>query len=155
MARSHHRLSIEIQQTITAFIRAGGFPQVAAEAAGIAPRLFERWLSHGRRPQAAQRFRDFYESVQQARAQARLRAETAVFKNRPLDWLRSGPARESAGNPGWTASARPAPPAGPRGSNPLLQAEVQDAIATILQLLTPFPEARSVVAEAFARRAGT
>jgi hypothetical protein len=148
MARSRHRLTAEVQQTITAYIRAGGFPHVAAGAAGIPRSVFERWLRQGRQPDARPRYRHFHEAILQAAAQARIRAEAAVFKNRPLDWLRSGPARETAGNPGWTASARPAPPAGPRAANPLLQPEIQDLIANLLQLLTPFPEVRATVAGA-------
>src|SRR4051812_47421503 len=109
MSHSRHLLTAEGQQTIAAYIRAGGFPHVAAAAVGITRPRFERWLRKGRQPRAKPRYRAFHQVILQATAQARLRAEAAVFKNRPLDWLRSGPGRETTSNPGWTASARPAP----------------------------------------------
>ncbi len=146
MARSRHRLTPELQQTIAAYVRAGGFPHVAAGAAGIPAPVFERWLRRGRKRGAEPAYRDFSEAILQAAAQARMRAETAVFKNRPLDWLRSGPGRETTGNPGWTASARAAPPAPQRRINPLLQPELQQMLSALLQALTPFPEARTAAA---------
>ena len=35
-------------RSITAFIRSGGFPLVAAEAAGVSRERFEQWLQLGR-----------------------------------------------------------------------------------------------------------
>lgn len=153
MARSRQRLTVELQQTIAAYIRAGGFAHVAAAAAGVSGPLLDRWLRRGGQPRAPRRYRDFQQAIVQATAQARIRAEAAIFKNRPLDWLRSGPGRESAGNPGWTASARAAPPARPGSTNPLLQREYQDMLATVLQLLAPYPEIRAVAASTLVRSA--
>jgi len=155
MARSRHRLTAEVQQTITAYIRAGGFAHVAAGAAGIPFAVFERWLRRGRRPRAESSYRGFHEAIHLAASQARIRAEAAIFKNRPLDWLRSGPGRETTGNPGWTASARPALAASPRRANPLLQPEIQNLLSTLLRLLTPFPEARATVAGHLVQPAAT
>lgn len=152
MARTRHPLTAAVQQNIAAYIRAGGFPHVAAAAAGITRSDFERWLRKGRRAGAKPRYRAFHETILQATAQARLRAEAAVFKNRPLDWLRSGPGRETASNPGWTASARPAP-ASPRRANPFLQGEIQDLVSSLLGLLAPFPEVRATVAAALEHKA--
>jgi hypothetical protein len=150
MPRSRHPLTAEVQRTITAYIRAGAFPHVAAAAAGLPRSVFERCLHKGRLPRGRRRYREFHDAVLQAVAQARIRAEAAVFKSKPLDWLRSGPGRETSGSPGWTASARPAP-VSPRASNPFLQAEIQELVAVLLRLLAPFPEARTVVAAALAQ----
>ena len=40
--------------------------------------------------------------VREARAQARVAAETEVRRDNPLAWLRYGPGRDRAGEPGWT-----------------------------------------------------
>ena len=49
MARPRYRLTPALQEKIVAYIRAGGFPHVAAEAAGLPRRVFERWLERGQR----------------------------------------------------------------------------------------------------------
>ena len=95
-----------VERQITAFIRAGGFAHVAAEAAGVSREVFEEWLRLAEKPRAAKRYREFAEAVRLARAQARLRAETVALEEKPMDWLKSGPGRDSEGSPGWTAAAR-------------------------------------------------
>ena len=151
MSRPH--LTSDLQNSIVAYIRAGGFPHVAAEAAGVRREVFERWLHQGRGPEARSRYRAFFEAVLQARAQARLGAETAVLGDKPLDWLRSGPGRETAESAGWTGTVRPTGAATGRGGPVLAQEEVQALIATVLRLLEPYPEARAVVAARLAEPA--
>ena len=96
MTRDSQAPTPELQQQICAFIRAGGFPRVAAEAAGVRATDFARWLRRGRRKQAPAVYRAFADAVAQAMAQARLAAELQVFEKRPLDWLKCGPGKESA-----------------------------------------------------------
>ncbi len=139
----------ELQQTIVAYIRAGGMPHVAAEAAGLPRAMFEAWLRRGRRPAAPAELRAFADAVRQARAQARLGAEIAVFKGRPLDWLRSGPGKETPTNPGWTSNVKPGTGADERG-NPLLDPELRRLFAHLLDLLEPYPDVRAGVAAACA-----
>src|SRR2546421_628308 len=104
MPRDRPSPTPELQQRICAFIRAGGFPRVAAEAAGVPAGVFERWLRRGKRRRAPDCYRAFAEAVAQARAQARLAAELQVFEKRPLDppyhrtpspgpWSRTSPGR--------------------------------------------------------------
>jgi hypothetical protein len=136
-----------VQQQITAFIRAGGFPHVAAEAAGVPRRTFERWMRYGRQRRREPVYHAFAAAVRQAEAQARLRAEIAVLENKPLDWLRYGPGKETAASTGWTAAVR----AAPRGDGPAIHAlqsrEIRAVIAALVQVLAPHPEARQAVAD--------
>lgn len=149
MPKSRIRLTPAIEQAIVAYIRAGGFPHVAAEAAGVPREDFERWLQLGRAPGARKRYRDFAAAIAQAVAQARLGAEVSIRNDKPLDWLRSGPGRESADCTGWTGTVKPrlAGPAGPL----LLQPEVQTLLREVLETLQQFPEARAAIAPRLAR----
>jgi hypothetical protein len=148
MPRTRHRLTPEVEQTLLTYVRAGGFPNVAAAAAGLPADVFARWLRKGRGPGARRRYRDFRDAVLQAAAQARMAAEVQVFQKRPLDWLRYGPGRQAADSPGWTATVK-APAAGPgRETNLLLLPEVQHLIQVLLDRLTPYPDARTAVAAA-------
>jgi hypothetical protein len=47
-------------------------------------------------------YHEFAHAVRQARAQARVAAETEVRRLQPFHWLRYGPGRERLGEPGWT-----------------------------------------------------
>jgi hypothetical protein len=152
MPRSRHRLTPEVEQTLLTYVRAGGFPTVAAAAAGLPADVFARWLRQGGAPGARRRYRDFREAVLQAAAQARMAAEVQVFQKRPLDWLRHGPGRASADSPGWAASVK-APAAGPgRETNLLLLPEVQQLLGLLLDQLGPYPDARAHVAGALEER---
>jgi hypothetical protein len=83
-------------------------------------------------------------------AQARLAAELQVFEKRPLDWLKSGPGRETPERGGWTTAAKPR--SHPAGADELTLDHplVQALMRRMMELLTPFPEARAVVSEGFA-----
>jgi len=97
----------KLTKEITAYIRAGGFPHVAAEAAGIAKPVFDSWITKGTKQGAREPFRTFVARINQAKAQARLAAETSAHKEDPKFWLRAGPGREAPQSPGWTAVMRP------------------------------------------------
>ena len=72
-------LTDELARGILAAIRAGGFPHVAAAAYGVDAALWERWLRRGRRKHAREPYRSFARQVEQAQAQARLRAVLAPY----------------------------------------------------------------------------
>jgi hypothetical protein len=146
MSQSPPKLTPAIQQAIVAYVRAGGFPHVAAEAAGVPAETFERWMQLGERPRAAAKYRELADAIRQAVAQARLGAELQTRSGKPLDWLRGGPGRPSAAGDGWTGPAR----AAPAKSNELtmLSPEVQQLIATLLEVLRSHPEARAAVVAA-------
>jgi hypothetical protein len=120
---------------------------VAAEAAGVPRRVFERWLRRGEQGRAPERLREFARGVRQAQAQARLGAEATALTENPLAWLRNGPGRETAERPGWTGTVRAMPAAQNTGSI-LLLPEVQRLVQRLLEGLGPWPEARLAAASA-------
>ncbi|MCI0456137.1 MAG: hypothetical protein L0Z62_04050 [Gemmataceae bacterium] len=150
MAEPRHRLTPALGQRICAFIRAGGYPEVAAEAVGVPRRVFERWMARGLRQGAREPYRSFAESVRQAEAEARIRAEIAAYKKDALNWLKGGPGREGTGRPGWSMPVKAADGKG-RRVNPLLLPEVARLLAALLQALAPFPEARAAAAAVLER----
>ena len=81
----------ELEETICNFVRAGGFPQVAAEAAGVPPGVFAEWMRRGmarRITSRNKRFVGFWAAVERARSEARLAAEIQVHREAALAWLR-------------------------------------------------------------------
>lgn len=142
------KLNVERQERIASFIRAGGFPHIAAEAAGLPRELFEEWMQRGKDPRSASRYRNFRVAILQAQAQARLAAETKALQEKPMDWLKAGPGRDTAETVGWASPAR----AHARDTDGFLDAfrhpELQRLFQTLLEVLAPFPEARGAVAAA-------
>jgi hypothetical protein len=131
-------------QVALAYIRQGGFPFVAADAAGIPAQAFFHWVRRGEQAGAREPLRGFAQSVRQAIAQARLLTELAVCKKDPKFWLCHGPGRETSEATGWTTAVRPTVRKETHG------ASVEDTrtfCSLILETLAPFPEARAKVAE--------
>jgi hypothetical protein len=144
MPQKRPLLTPAVETTILAYVRAGGFAHVAAEAAGVSREVFEEWMrkGEGKRPNA--KYRVFAVAVRQAEAQARLGAEVAALKGKPVDWLKAGPGKETTAKPGWSALAKP------RGgrdkpASPLLDPGVQELLRTLLRALERYPEARADV----------
>jgi len=98
-------LTPEIERTILAYIGAGAFDFVAAEAAGIDARTFRDWIARGegRHPTRSRtpKLRTFAAAVREAKAQARAAREIVVADKDPKFWL-SHAARSVAGRDGWT-----------------------------------------------------
>jgi hypothetical protein len=153
MARNHPDPTPAVEQAIVAYVRGGGYPHVAAEAAGMSRDAFEDWLRRGEGEGASDRLRAFAGAVRQAHAQARLAAEVAVFTDKPLDWLRSGPGRDAPDSPGWTGTVRPRPPAAGRETALLLDPEMQAFVAALLRSLETYPEARASAVAALPKEA--
>ena len=103
MAGRNTKLTPEVQETILAYIRAGAFEWVAAEAAGIGKSTYYRWMKLGEQQRSGVHH-EFWRAVRQARAQVRVAVEAAVRTDQPFAWLRYGPGRERPGEPGWTDS---------------------------------------------------
>ncbi len=129
------RLTEALERNILAYIRAGGFPHVAAEAAGVPSEVFHEWMNRPTR-----RFRRFRRAVRQAQAQARLRVEIAVMEAKPLDWLKSGPGKPQVNPPGWTAAARS--PAEVGTSSLLLDPRMQRLLSLLLDVIGEQPPLR-------------
>jgi hypothetical protein len=148
MSRSPSNLDPTRDHLIITYIRAGGYPHVAAEAAGVPVAVFEDWLRRGEGPRASSRYRAFARGVRQAQAQCRLGAEVSIRNDRPLDWLKCGPGRGQPGSVGWTAPPRAESPSA--NTWLLLQPEVQKAIGAVLTALESTPNVRVAVAEQLA-----
>jgi hypothetical protein len=152
MARSRYVLTAAVAHLIVSYVRAGGYPHVAAEAAGIPRAVFDDWLRRGALPAGRAVYRDFRHDVLQAHAQARLKAEVAMLEERPLDWLKSGPGKETADAPGWTGPARPRPGDGSSPQVSLADRAVQECIAVLLEYLGDYPDVRALLAGKLAGR---
>ena len=130
-------------------VQSGAFPHVAAEAAGVPREVFEEWLERGR-PHPGRRppklYRDFCQAVRQAQAEARLAAELKLLEKNPLQWLKCGPGRETPSAPGWTIPVKPLFAGDREAVNVLLLPEFQAVLASMLDALAPFPEARAALA---------
>lgn len=66
------KLTPAVQDRIVKAISAGAYAIVAAKAAGIGETTFYRWLEMGSKPDAKPLYREFWESVKEAEAQAEL-----------------------------------------------------------------------------------
>ena len=149
-----YKLTPDVQKAICDFIRAGGFPEVAAEAAGIPQEVFDDWLRRGtatRQSTYSKPYIAFRQEVTRATAEARLAAEVQAHKQFPITWLKQGPGKETPNKRGWTVTVQPsATTTHNQQINLLLSPEFQGIFAALLQVLAPFPEARAAVAQALA-----
>jgi len=121
-------LTKERRDKIVAYIRAGAFDYVAAEAVGISARTFRDWMARGEGRGArasTPKLRAFAEEVREARAQARIAAEVRVHRDQPTYWLAHA-ARTRAEREGWTVEARAAAGADPIGSPELKGVSLED-----------------------------
>ncbi len=146
MARARYRLTHALQEKIVAFIRAGGFAHVAAEAAGLPREVFARWMERGERADAPANYRAFARAIHEAEAQSRLQAELNVRKEKPLDWLKTGPGKASADNPGWgnPGKAGSTAPADQKNAAQLWS-EVLHLFGRCAEQLAAYPDARAAL----------
>lgn len=94
-------LSPTVEADIIAAIEEGSYAWVACQSAGISKESYHRWM-RGETPETLA-FRD---RVLEAHARARKKAETRVFHEDPVVWLRQGPGRDRGfEEPGWTEAA--------------------------------------------------
>lgn len=145
MKKSKNQLTPELLAQIVASIRSGGYGHVAAEAWGIPQAEFERWLARGESKGAQPPFSTLAAEVRAARAQARLRAETALLHDDARCWLEHGPGRETEDSLGWSMAVKAAVPEA--RSNPLLQPNLLELLLALLEALGPYPEARAQAAQ--------
>jgi hypothetical protein len=133
---------------VLSYIQSGGYPLVAAEAAGVPSESFLQWVRWGGNKKAREPYRSFARGVRQAIAHGRLIAELAVHNKDPKYWLSHGPGKETAQNPGWTGEVKPADTPDPAGDVYRTERQWQTLYVVLLRALTDFPEARLAVAEA-------
>jgi hypothetical protein len=152
MARSRYALTAAVAHLIVSYVRAGGYPHVAAEAAGIPRAVFKDWMRRGAGPRGRALYRDFRRDVLQAHAQARLKAEVEMLEERPLDWLRYGPGKETAEAPGWTGPARPHEGSLEAAELSLDDPRVQEVITLLQEEFSAYPDDRSALARKFVEK---
>jgi hypothetical protein len=146
MARARYRLTLALKEKIAAFIRAGGFAHVAAEAAGLPREVFARWLARGERDDAPANYRAFARAIREAEAQARLQAELNVRSDKPLDWLKTGPGKASADNPGWGNPSKTGSTTAADKIDPAqLWSEVLHLFGRCAEQLAAYPDARAAL----------
>jgi hypothetical protein len=148
------RLTPLLQEQICALIRAGAYPHVAALASGVPREVWDRWLASASKKDPQKKYRLLKQAIDQAQAVARCTAEIAVLKDSPDRWLRTGPGKEAEGNPGWSIPVKPHV-TNNQQINVLLSPQMQGLFAAILQVLSPYPEARAAVALALSGKPET
>jgi hypothetical protein len=153
MPRSSFPYDPLIADRVLSYIRSGGYPFVAAEAAGVPGEIFLQWLKWGEQKRAREPYRSFARGVRQAIAHGRLIAELAVHEKDPKFWLTHGLGKETAKNPGWTGEVRPSSEQDSAGQAVNSAAEWRALYTLLINTLAPFPEARLAVAQAL--RGGT
>ncbi len=134
-------------------IQGGAFPHVAAEAAGVPTEVFHDWLERGSQPGAREPYRSLAERVRHAHGHARCMAEIDLHKKNSRAWLLNGPGKNSDHLPGWSAPVKGQPKPEKRTVNVLTEPQMQTLLATLLETLAPFPEARAALAKALAKQA--
>lgn len=152
---SRYKLTAQIQKAICSFIRAGAYPQRAAQAAGIPPEVFADWVRQGNVKKPNPLYRDFAQAIAEAKAQAQITAETRVFQGEKghegaLAWLRHGPGKESADDPGWTSPVKQLPRQTGTQVSIFNDPVGLSFIAKLRQLLSGHPELLQAVAQALA-----
>jgi hypothetical protein len=79
------KLTPEARQRIVTAIRAGNYRRPAARSAGISEATFHRWMARGKKASSGV-YRDFYEEVERAEADAEVYAVTVIRKAMPNEW---------------------------------------------------------------------
>lgn len=81
------KLTPDVQDKIVSLLRAGGYVEAAAQAAGISPSTFHDWMARGERTGKADKpYRDFKAAVDQARAEAESMHLALVSRAARDDW---------------------------------------------------------------------
>ena len=145
MSVERYYLTAQFQRDLCAFIRAGAYPHVAAEALGIPYRVFTHWLRRGNARDGPQTLRDLADAVRRAAAEARVTAEHEVRKDDALDWLKFGLGKERPGRPGWSNPA-PANPETTADKPGTMDPRLRKMLPNLLDALGPFSEARLALA---------
>jgi len=85
------KLTSEIVDKICLAIRAGNYAKVAAEMSGIGETTYYRWLEIGQKKNAPRVYREFWESIKRAEADAEVAAVALI--------------RQAANNGTWQAAS--------------------------------------------------
>lgn len=144
------QITPELTERICQSIIQGGFPHIAAQAAGVRLETFERWMKPSKRDGQTVSKR-FQTAIKTAEATARLHAEIAVMDRNPLEWLKAGPGKQRTGLDGWTTHVKPSITRTNQTVNLLLNPQMAGIFGALMQVLAPFPDARLAVAKALGK----
>jgi hypothetical protein len=147
------RLTRQLIDELAARIKAGAFERVAVESLGILWEDYQRWLKRGEKPNAPALFLALFGAIRQARAHARLMAEIQMRTDNSRVWLVHGPGKETDSLPGWTAPVKANVPQSRKPGQEDTPPELLQLCSLILEVLSPFPEARKAVAEVLTQQA--
>lgn len=142
------KLTPDVEGQILSFIRVGGYPHVAAQAAGIPEWMWNEWIALGEKKGAREPYKSFVLKVNQAKAQARLNAEVAALEADPRFWLKNGPGKETPESPGWAAMVRPMLTQNNQTINLFSSPDFIQFMATLRAVLAPYPEALMALSKA-------
>lgn len=139
---------------LVAYVRAGGFPHVAAAANGVFQADWEEWqrqAAAGTSPYA-----EAIAAVETAHAEARLTAELAALRTAPIFWLRNGPGRHRLEKAGWSAPVKAQDMVNQEALREKIRIEVAldtlQTIKAILDVLDEEPHIKAKVAEALDKK---
>jgi transposase len=79
------KLTPEVHERIVAAVRAGNYAGPAARSAGISEATYYRWLKRGEE-ETSGRYRELYEAVRRAEAEAEVEVVARLRKAVPDDW---------------------------------------------------------------------
>jgi hypothetical protein len=107
------KLTDDVREEIVEAIKMGCYPEIAAEAAGVSPATYYRWMEEGAREEAEPEFREFRESVTRARAFSE-RADIALIDAAANagDWRAAAWKRGQSSPERWRKAETPAPGTG-------------------------------------------
>jgi len=93
------KITPEIIDAIAKLAGVGVYPYVAAQTVGVPKTTFYRWMHRAQEKggKCPKLYKVLWVKVTEAHNKARANAELRVFKDRPYEWLRTGPGRD-----GWT-----------------------------------------------------
>jgi hypothetical protein len=97
-------LTREREETILGLIRQGVFDSVAAEVAGVSPRVLRDWVARGEGGSSrlsTPKLAAFARNYRKAKAEARAVAESTAFREHLIFWLTHA-ARSTTEREGWT-----------------------------------------------------
>lgn len=83
------KLTPEVQEEILRGIRAGAYPEVAAQRVGVSRTAFYEWMQRGRQAREAGEadlYADFADAVEQAKGHAETKAVAVVLKAADKSW---------------------------------------------------------------------
>jgi hypothetical protein len=137
----------ELEATILAVIRSGGFVQDAFRVAGVPDRTWQRWMnpSHTRGI-----FARLQTKIKQAEAVARVTAAQKVKADDPFKWSANGPGRDRPGEPGWAAMVPPAEPPSADKLDPAQFPEFVRFLNAVRIVMAVYPDARKMLDELLA-----